>query len=164
MNIQLQERIKRNVTVSDNGCWIWTKAKKSYSDPKRGYGLISYKNKATSAHRVSWIAFNGEIPKGLFVCHKCDNPPCANPEHLFIGTPQDNMSDMAKKGRARIGTRLRKSDGLPAAAKLTKESIQLMRSMIAYGYLQREVAKHLGVTQACVSKTLSGVYKYARIE
>lgn len=76
------------------GCWLWTG-----SITTCGYGQINIKYKRYLAHRLSWNVHNGAIPKGFFVCHKCDNPPCVNPDHLFIGTHRDNMQDMLKKGR-----------------------------------------------------------------
>ena len=67
---------------------------------KDGYGRYSYgPNRGKRAHRVAWEEVNGVIPEGMFVCHKCDNPPCINIDHLFLGTPLDNMRDMIQKGR-----------------------------------------------------------------
>lgn len=64
-----------------------------------GYGAIQFKGKKLSAHRVSWELHNGEIPKDMHVLHKCDNRRCVNPDHLFVGTHQDNMKDRNQKGR-----------------------------------------------------------------
>lgn len=77
-----------------NGCWEW-----KGSRDKKGYGQFSFKERRIKTSRFSWEINNGKIPKGLFVCHNCDNPPCCNPEHLFLGTCQDNSDDMVKKGR-----------------------------------------------------------------
>lgn len=90
---------KRFAGVS--GCWDWQKSR----NPKTGYGQLSSwedgKRMLYTAHRVSFRALVGEIPDGLFVLHKCDNRACFNPEHLFLGTQQDNITDMHQKGRNR---------------------------------------------------------------
>lgn len=76
-------------------CWEWTAAKDA-----RGYGRVGSKRPRTElAHRVAYRLTKGEIPSGMLVCHSCDNPPCCNPEHLFVGTDADNNKDMHTKGR-----------------------------------------------------------------
>jgi hypothetical protein len=78
-------------------CWIW-KASKN----KQGYGRFGVSaGKAVNAPRVSWTILKGDIPEDNFICHKCDNPSCVNPDHLFIGTRQDNIDDMMKKKRSK---------------------------------------------------------------
>lgn len=84
---------------TESGCWEWT----AYLDSK-GYGAFRYEGKTRRAHRVSWMIYKGDIPKGngyhgTCVLHKCDNRRCVNPEHLFLGSNQDNMLDMVSKGR-----------------------------------------------------------------
>ena len=79
-------------------CWIWN----AFKNPC-GYGVISVKNKTYLAHRFSWMLKFGSIPKGLLICHHCDNPPCVNPDHLFIGTYKDNSDDRDKKERQCFG-------------------------------------------------------------
>lgn len=64
-----------------------------------GYGRMHINGMDTAAHRAAWMLFRGEIPEAMFVCHHCDNPGCVNVEHLYIGTPQDNMDDMVRRGR-----------------------------------------------------------------
>lgn len=88
------KRLKSKVSVDENGCWIW-----QGSISPNGYGTTTHKNKRISSHRLSYLTFKGEIPKGLFVCHSCDIKACINPDHLFVGTGKDNMQDMLKKGR-----------------------------------------------------------------
>lgn len=85
-------------------CWEWTSA----ATP-RGYGLLTvgYK-KQDYAHRISWRHHFGNIPEGLFVCHDCDNPKCVRPDHLFLGTAQENTNDAKKKGRIPQRTREQK--------------------------------------------------------
>ena len=99
-----QERILRNVSVSDSGCWNWTGAK-----DRVGYGRVKVslgsrdQFRFTSAHRYSYELNVGEIPHGMNVLHRCDNRSCCNPEHLFVGTQQENMLDMHAKGRGPKG-------------------------------------------------------------
>jgi hypothetical protein len=95
----------------ENECWNWIGFKK-----QTGYGQIrgldkNRKSKMLRSHRVSWILTNGEIPDSLCVLHKCDNPSCVNPKHLFLGTIKDNVQDMIKKGRnfLRTGIRIRRA-------------------------------------------------------
>jgi hypothetical protein len=99
---KLEDRFKNFVMPEPNsGCWLWMGG-----ENRQGYGQIGNGNgKDVRAHRVSWEIHYGPIPDGLDVLHKCDNPPCVNPQHLFLGTPQDNMDDCCKKKRQAYGSR-----------------------------------------------------------
>lgn len=90
------QRFKDKFIVADNGCWEWTACLDKY-----GYGEFRFEGKTKRAHRVSWILKHGSIDDSLFICHKCDNPKCVNPDHLFLGTRLDNQRDMSKKNRGR---------------------------------------------------------------
>jgi hypothetical protein len=84
--------------MDDTGCWVWFSAR-----TEKGYGILK-RNKypRARAHRVSYEKYVGTIPKDMRVLHKCDNPPCVNPKHLFLGTDRDNTQDMISKGRAKF--------------------------------------------------------------
>lgn len=84
-------------TFKTSTCWIWLGNKKP--DKYCVYGIITMNRKSLRAHRFSWIYFNGSIPEGVCVLHRCDNPLCVNPRHLFLGTRIDNNKDRDKKGR-----------------------------------------------------------------
>lgn len=93
----LADRLSRKLVTTSTGCWEFT----GYRMPN-GYGKIGLGSREDGndlAHRVAWRLANGPIPAGMDICHRCDNPPCCNPAHLFLGTRLDNMSDMSRKGR-----------------------------------------------------------------
>lgn len=124
----------------DCECWIWKKGK-DYD----GYGLMSVKNKTQKAHRVSYETFIGWIPNEVIVCHKCDNPSCINPLHLFTGSPQQNTDDMFKKGRERvIGEKNVKSI-------LTEDEIGEILKQFNLGFRISEISLKFGLSWEHVS-------------
>ncbi len=94
----LREKFENRVKKSD-GCWVWW----GNVNAETGYGRLFFEGRIHFAHRVSYELHKGPIASGIFVCHKCDNPPCCNPDHLFLGTQADNMTDKSRKGRSRGG-------------------------------------------------------------
>ena len=91
----IQERIEESIVIDEaTGCHNWTKSLNS-----KGYGRIKINGTRKLVHRVSYELHSGPIPEGLFVLHRCDNRKCCNPEHLSVGTNQDNMDDKVAKGR-----------------------------------------------------------------
>lgn len=96
---QLLKRFEaKYIPVTESGCWLWTAA----CHEAAGYGQIWHLGKVLRANRVSWTLYRGEIPGGLHVCHTCDVRCCVNPDHLFLGTREDNMQDCFKKGRSSV--------------------------------------------------------------
>lgn len=118
--IPLKDRLLSRVRKT-SGCWLWTSKSNT-----RGYGQIrSPDGKPMLAHRASWDVHNGPIPDGMCVLHKCDNPKCVRPDHLFLGNQQSNMDDMREKGRGRPGVSKGEAHG---RAKLTDERVREIRS------------------------------------
>ncbi len=103
-------------------CWIYGAG--------NSYGVVKWKGKSTTAHRVSWELINGAIPKGKMVLHHCDNPPCVNPGHLFIGTAKDNMEDALRKGRRPKWTNKKRLSLIRAIAKKDIKDEIVMKRII----------------------------------
>lgn len=120
------------------GCWLWTGARLA-----QGYGLIKRKDGAQlRAHRVAYALAYGPIPDGLQVCHRCDNPRCVRPGHLFLGTAQDNANDMVAKGSS-----ARLNGERNGAARLSQQDVEAIRSDAStYGQL----AKRFGVSPSAI--------------
>lgn len=138
----LRDNYLKHVIKNTEGCWGW-----HGTTVIRGYGRLSYKDRPISAHRASWIIHKGSIPKGMFVCHVCDNPPCTNPDHLFIGTAQDNSLDMINKKRNKPN----RGSKCPQS-KLKEEDVLAIRQMINEGKKQRDIAIIFSVNEKTISK------------
>lgn len=98
-----QERLKSNTKITESGCWEWQRSKSPL-----GYGRVSFGPTRTDrAHRIAYEIFKGSFDQSLNVCHTCDNPPCINPDHLWLGTQKENVRDCVAKGRiSRTGARV----------------------------------------------------------
>lgn len=116
-------------------CWEWQAAMWD------GYGVFNHKGKRQKAHRAAYELFVGPLDD-RFVCHRCDNPKCVNPKHLFLGTPQDNMDDKVSKGRAK---------GYQKIPKATQNTIVDLR---VSGLSQQQIADQIGISQVRVSQIL----------
>jgi len=132
------------------GCWIWMRSKDT-----KGYGRITKtlgeEHKTYRAHRIAWEEYYGLVPEGMCVLHQCDTPACCRPDHLFLGTLQDNSSDMVAKGRSARGPKHR-------AAKLTENDVLNIRKSTEP---QKILAERYGVDQSAISHIKSGrVWKH----
>jgi hypothetical protein len=134
------------------GCWIWTGPLR-----KDLYGYLKIDGRSVLAHRVSYELHNGNIPSGLEVCHTCDNPSCVSPNHLFCGTHDDNMKDMASKGRGKTIARHGKDNPMygislskgsdNGMSKLTEENV---RFILKSSMSDTELGKMFGVLRGTV--------------
>jgi len=144
-NQTLQERFDDKWTPEPySGCWLWTAARSP-----SGYGRIGIGGRAGNArqaHRISWGLHRGEIPKGKEVCHRCDTPSCVNPDHLFLGSHQENMRDAVQKGRTSKGEHR-------PLAKLSEGQVEEIRASTES---QRVLAGRYGVCQQHISEVKSG--------
>jgi hypothetical protein len=143
----LAERFSSKVNHSD-GCWLWI----AHTD-SCGYGQYKLNGRYVKAHRYSWAHFNGEIPDGLHVLHKCDTPACVNPAHLFTGTHSDNMRDMWEKRRHAIP---KVRGELNPMSKLTQTKVDEIRSLYQRGVTGEFSLKGLSLCFG-VSKSLIGL-------
>jgi hypothetical protein len=120
-------------------CWVWTAA-----SARMGYGAF-FVGKLRPAHRVSWEMANGPIPDGLLVLHRCDNPPCVRPDHLFLGTHAENTADAITKGRLASGER-------HGRHKLGAEAVPSIRARWAAGERLADIAADFGISRSQVSR------------
>lgn len=156
----MKMRFMAKVAVQENGCWMWQGAK-----DRKGYGVFSVggrqydadgkrQNSMKAAHRVSYELFNGGIPDGLFVLHKCDTPGCVNPEHLFLGTNLDNVRDMDAKGR-RVNAPKHGSDHANSVLN-EKQVMEIMKMLESRSPTQRKIAEMYGVSNSTINHIKTG--------
>lgn len=124
-------------------CWRWRG-----STAWNGYGVVGFQGRQQKAHRVAWQLTRGPIPQGMRVLHRCDNPSCCNPDHLFLGTQLDNIADREAKGRGAKP---------PSRRKLTRDEVAEMRRLYAaLPISQAQLAEQFGVSRGNVSKIVNG--------
>lgn len=133
---ELSDVWKRVAVGAPDACWEWT----GYRLPS-GYGQMALGGVAINAHRVAFEDAAGITPGGLYVCHSCDNPPCCNPAHLFLGTPTENRRDCAEKRRDSRGERHH-------AAKLTEREVREIRRLVDIS--SSALARRFGVSRRLV--------------
>ena len=134
----------KSIPEPNSGCWLWFGASN-----KTGYGHMTNGLTYEVAHRVSYRVFRGPIPSGMHVCHRCDNPCCVNPDHLWLGTPQENIRDAVKKGRLRPGRFLGETN---KDAILTDAAVREIRADAGdYGYRKR-LARKYGVKPRTIGR------------
>lgn len=149
-------KLARHITIVDDPpdlkegelgpCWEWEKKNRD----KDGYGLFKHKNKTYRAIRVVWVLSNGYMEEGVVILHRCDNPPCCRPSHLYADTHQANMDDMKAKGRQAKGDRV-------ATAKLTWTKVHDMRADHETGeYSMHELAAKYNVHYTTAIRIIKG--------
>lgn len=146
VNERFTERFWSKVDTTGD-CWIWTR----HCSPQ-GYGkFMLRKGVLVGAHTVSYALARGAIAPGKVICHRCDNPPCVNPDHLFIGTQVDNALDMFAKGRAQ-----RTRGTARANALLNDDAVRHIRSVARYHGMIRDLAAEFGVSTTTIRAVRAG--------
>ena len=145
------ERLFSWVTKTDT-CWLWIGRRNN-----NGYGLIgmrvtSMKWRTDLAHRVSWSIVNGPIPAKMCILHRCDTPLCVRPDHLFLGTQQENLADMRLKGRARYGVSLGESH---PRAKLKETDVIIIRQRASAGESGASIARSFNMDQYTIRDVIN---------
>lgn len=144
----LEEGYERFVIRNAEGCWGW----KGCIPKNPGYGQFRTCMKKVRAHIASWQIHFGEIPEGIFVCHKCDNKVCSNPEHLFLGTSKDNSHDAISKGLLpTIGKKRDENHRTKIFSKHFKKIFYLHEN----GINQRDISYFFNVSQTVISNVIS---------
>lgn len=137
-----REELMRHVVVTD-GCWEWNRER------RHRYVFVYRQGRRIYAHRLAYELFYGRPPGEFHVCHRCDNPRCVRPDHLFLGTPADNAADMRAKDRHARGER-------NGSAKLTAAAVLYIRRACATGGTRTALARQYGVSYATIADLLRG--------
>lgn len=146
MTDDIKQKFYSNIRINpETGCWEWAGLR-----DKKGYGIFKALGFTHRANRFSWLLHKGEFPNELYVCHKCDNPPCVNPDHLFLGTQKDNMQDMVRKGRNADSKGIKNP-----RASLYDDAIIQIRKLWDLGESVKEIAIHFCVPKSTVQKIIS---------
>lgn len=141
----------RRFAVAPSGCWEWTGGKN-----ENGYGTLYHDKVLMLAHRFSYAVHSGVTPDSQIVCHRCDNPKCVNPDHLFIGTRADNNRDMRAKGRHKPPTAPPQKGAQNHNAVLTEALVIEGRKLRAEGQKYRVIAERLGVEPNAIWCAITG--------
>lgn len=162
--VNITERQRENFWAKVNkteSCWLWTGCRKK-TRGEIGYGIFQISTKSFLSHRVSWCIKHGEIPKGMFVLHNCpggDNKACVNPDHLWLGTIQDNCLDMVKKGGHGSRTmpeRMCRGEGFKSSKMTEAKVLELRRSYAAKEGTHQMLADKFGISQSAVTLIVTG--------
>jgi len=140
-----EARIAKRTERQANGCLVWTGSKVGDT----GYGKMTIDKRDHRVHRAMWEHHNGPIPPGINVLHKCDNPPCCEVAHLFLGTCQDNSDDQYAKGRRVVGAHV-------GTSKLCAAEVQVARSLLPV-CSQAEVARLLDISTSQMHRIAHGL-------
>ena len=145
----IASKLSERIVETKTGCWEYTGARNFY-----GYGVITLDYKQHRVHRLVYELNIGSIPDGKLVLHKCDNRACCNPDHLFLGTYQDNVDDMVEKGRDSYGQNIGENNG---QAILTTDEVYQIRKLLAENrYTQGEIGAMFGVGRGAVKQIKLG--------
>ena len=136
--------LEKFVPVTESGCWLWTDCL------SHGYAAMSHMNMPVNVIRHSYSHYNGEIPEGHVIRHKCNVTSCVNPEHLETGTVQDNSNDMIKAGTSTYGEK-------NPQAKLNETEVLSIKRLIAKGLKYKDIAERFGVTVGTICNIKTGL-------
>lgn len=141
---RLWSKVRRSAEA--DGCWEFDGCRLPW-----GYGCIGRGGaggRVEKAHRIAWELTHGPIPSGMLVCHRCDNPPCCRPDHLFLGTDRDNCHDMLRKGRKRQGVMSRK--------KISRNDAVDIRALAAFGATRSTLGREYDLSPGTLSQIING--------